>query len=517
MKYFLLILLFSGLLFFSFLGGTSVFQRAEARNAECAREMMQNREWIVPTFNGELRTDKPAMEYYGMMVGYYLLGVNEAGARFLSALCGLLVVLATFWIARRHWSEEAAWWSALTMLASLHLVIQFRLATPDPYLILCHTLSIYFFYEGWHSRKWKWFALMYIFLGLGVFAKGPVGLALPGLTILLFMLVTKTFTWKRILGLKPWWGILLVAAVVFPWYYAVHVKTGGEWTRIFFLEHNLNRFDSGISGHHGPIILPFIFVLAGLLPFSVFAIRAFNETWKQRKSNQLMVLAALSTLVVVVFYAISKTKLINYTSPAYPFLSLMIGSTIAGLNKHSESLRKTRIETYIMVFLVIIMPIAVFFSLKNSPLENVRWIAWFLIVLPIGGVVALVLRKKSSEYGLLAIATAFMVTTCIIFWKPYQILDDQSPVQKYKKIVSAHKEVVAYKDFHHAFAFYAQTRIPVFQEEQDLINYLNNHEDVLVLSRNRDLSYMAEIPELECIGIGRDLFSRKSSGVYHKQ
>ena len=394
MRYFLLILLFSGLLFFSFLGGTSVFQRAEARNAECAREMMQNKEWIVPTFNGELRTDKPAMEYYGMIAGYWLLGTNEAGARLFSALCGLLVVLATFWIAQRHYNEKTAWWSALTMLASMHLIIQFRLATPDPYLILCHTLSIYFFYEGWHSRSWKWFALMYIFLGLGIFAKGPVGLALPGLTILLFMLVTKTLTWKRILELKPWWGIVLVAAVALPWYYAVHIKTDGEWTRVFFFEHNLNRFDSGLDGHHGPFVMPFIFVMAGLLPFSVFAIRAFKQTWQQRKSNSLMVLAAISTLVVIGFYALSQTKLINYTSPAYPFLSLMIGSTIAGLIKHPKALRKTKIETYIMVFLAIAIPVAVFFFMKYSPLQNITWISWFLVTLPVGGVVALVLRKK---------------------------------------------------------------------------------------------------------------------------
>ena len=77
MRYFILVLLLSVLLFFSFLGGTSVFQVAEARNAECAREMMEHKEWVVPTFNGELRTDKPALEYYGMMAGFWILGVNE--------------------------------------------------------------------------------------------------------------------------------------------------------------------------------------------------------------------------------------------------------------------------------------------------------------------------------------------------------------------------------------------------------------------------------------------------------
>ena len=517
MKYFILILLFSGILFFSFLGGTSVFQVAEARNAECAREMMENKEWVVPTFNGELRTDKPALEYYGMMAGYKLFGTNEGGARFFSALCGLLVVLATFWISRRHWSEKAAWWAALSMLASMHVIIQFRLATPDPYLILCHTLSIYFFYEGWHSRRWKWFVLMYIFLGLGIFAKGPVGLLLPGLTFLLFMLVTKTLTWKRLLELKPWWGVMLVAAVALPWYYAVHIKTGGEWTRAFFFEHNLNRFDSGLKGHRGSFVMPVVFVLAGMLPFSVFAIRAFKETWQQRKSNPLMLMAALSTLVVIGFYAVSQTKLINYTSPAYPFLGLMLGNTIATLSSKKVSLGKSRIETYIIVFMAMVVPIAVYFFAKNTaPLQNIGWIAWFMFLLPVGGLLALVLRKKSAEQGMLAVAAAFMLTTFIIFWKPFQAMDNQSPVQKYGAMVSAHKDVVAFKDYDDAFTFYAQKRIPVFQSKKKLKEYLAKHDDVLVLSRDRDLSYMNEFQNLECVGVDHDLFSRRSTGVYHE-
>ncbi|WP_163713383.1 ArnT family glycosyltransferase [Mangrovibacterium lignilyticum] len=515
MRYFLFVLLLSGLLFFSFLGGTSVFQVAEARNAECAREMMESSEWVVPTFNGELRTDKPALEYYGMMAGYWLLGVNEAGARLFSAICGLFVVLATFWIALRRLGKKAALWSALTLLASMHVIIQFRLATPDPYLILCHTLSIYFFYEGWYSRRWKWFALMYVFLGLGILAKGPVGLLLPGLTYLLFMLITKTLSWKRIVELKPWWGVLLVALVAVPWYYAVHVKTGGEWTRAFFLEHNLNRFDEGLKGHRGPFVMPFVFLLAGMLPFSVFAIRAFKEVWKQRKSNSLMVMGALSALVVVIFYAFSQTKLINYTSPAYPFLSLLIGSFIAGLSNDRESFRKSRIETYIIVFVAVLMPVGIFFFLKSTPpLQNIGWNAWLLLLLPIGAIAALVARRKSVEYGALSIAIAFMATTLIIFWKPFQVIDDQSPIQKYGELVRSHEEVVAYKDFDHAFVFYAQKRIPVFQTEQELEIYLERHDDVLVLGRGHDLSFMDSIPNLRCVGVGRDLFSRRSSGVY---
>ncbi len=107
-KALILVIVLSVVIFFSFLGGTSVFQVAEARNAECAREMLERNDWIVPTFNGELRTDKPVLEYYGMMVAYKVGGTNEASARFPSALCGVLLVLATFLIVKRHINLKAA-------------------------------------------------------------------------------------------------------------------------------------------------------------------------------------------------------------------------------------------------------------------------------------------------------------------------------------------------------------------------------------------------------------------------
>ena len=41
------------------LGGPRLWDRDEPRNAGCAREMLARRDWVVPTFDGELRTHKP--------------------------------------------------------------------------------------------------------------------------------------------------------------------------------------------------------------------------------------------------------------------------------------------------------------------------------------------------------------------------------------------------------------------------------------------------------------------------
>lgn len=72
--------------------GISIFSLDEAKNASCAREMLERGDLIVPTFNYELRTDKPPLHYYFMMIAYKLFGVNEFSARFFSSLFGSFTV-----------------------------------------------------------------------------------------------------------------------------------------------------------------------------------------------------------------------------------------------------------------------------------------------------------------------------------------------------------------------------------------------------------------------------------------
>ncbi|HYQ57860.1 MAG TPA: glycosyltransferase family 39 protein [Draconibacterium sp.] len=514
----ILVGLLSVILLFSFLGNTSVFQVAEARNAECAREMLEGRDLIVPTFNGELRTDKPVLEYYGMMAAYKIGGINEASARFFSALCGLLVVLATFWIVKRHISLKAAWWSAVALLSSLHVIVQFRLATPDPYLILFHTLSIYFFYEGWKSGRWKWYAAMYISLGLGILAKGPVGLVLPAFSVFVFLLLTRNFNWRTLAVLKPWWGILIILLVSLPWYGAVHVKTDGAWTNGFFIEHNINRFSDGMGSHNGPFFITFIFILFGMIPLSVWFIRAFANAWISRKENKLILLALVSFVVVVVFYALSKTKLINYTSPAYPFFAILLGTYFSKLTRKGVKRTNIKPELYVLAVLGIAIPTGVYFYTKNTdPLYSITWVAWLFVVVPVGIIAALLMYKKSIEKGLLTVAATFMLTIFMFFAIPLHVLNHQSPVETFKAEVQSHINIIEYKNYNNAFAFYAHNRIPTFENQEELQDYLNNHDNVLVLSRSRDLSYMDSIPNLTCIAKGHDLFSGQYSGIYEKK
>lgn len=437
------------------------------------------------------------------------------GCAFFSALCGLLAVLATFDIARREWGLKAAWWSALVMLSSLHLVVQFRLATPDPYLILFHVLSIYFYYFGWRTTRWYWYGAMYLALGLALLAKGPIGLLLPGLTILLFLLWTRSFRVDTILQAKPWWGAPIVLLVAVPWYWMVHVQTNGLWTNGFFLQHNLGRFNDGIGAHSGPFILSYAFVLAGMLPFSFFAVRSFRLALKERREEPLLVMAITAVASVVVFYSLSKTKLINYTAPTYPFFALVVGYYFSKLTDGKLTDKRLGIEWTLIALLALALPVGGYFYLKNTdPLQATVEHAWVLAFLPLGALWAWLIWPKSKSNSLVLLSASFMVTSLLFFAILFPEVDRQSPIRKYQGLVENNKHVVAYRNFDDAFVFYSVEPIKEFEALDELQSYLLENDSVLVLSRERNLSYMDSIPNLQCQGIGHDLFSRRSSGVW---
>ena len=79
--HYLLLLATASTLFLPGLGASTLWDIDEGNNAECAREMFDADNWIVPTFNYKLRTDKPAMLYWLQMLAYRQFGVNEFGAR----------------------------------------------------------------------------------------------------------------------------------------------------------------------------------------------------------------------------------------------------------------------------------------------------------------------------------------------------------------------------------------------------------------------------------------------------
>src|SRR5262249_11936431 len=97
----ILLILLWGLLCLPNLGAPTLWEIDEGRNSQAAQEMYESGNWIVPSFNSEVRNAKPVMLYWLQAGCYALLGVNETSARLPSALAGLFSILTVHWLGRR--------------------------------------------------------------------------------------------------------------------------------------------------------------------------------------------------------------------------------------------------------------------------------------------------------------------------------------------------------------------------------------------------------------------------------
>lgn len=120
------------------------------------------------------------------------------------------------------------------------------------------------------------------------------------------------------------WGLPLVIALAAPWFIAIHLRTGGEFTRSFFWYHHIQRATGGadtLATH------PWWFYLVrwaiDCLPWSPFIIPAAWWAWRYEDADAR--LGCIWALTVTVLLSLSRFKRADYLLPAYPGLAIAIG------------------------------------------------------------------------------------------------------------------------------------------------------------------------------------------------
>lgn len=493
--------------------GLDIYILDEAKNASCAREMWQRNDWIVPTFNGKLRTDKPPLHYYFMQLGYTLFGATAFAARFFSVVCGILTVWLTYRFTRQELGETAAFWAGLGLVASLQVAIQFHLATPDPYLIFLLTLGQFLWFRGVTQERLGYLYVSYVVFGLGVLTKGPIAIVLPGLAFLLFLGVSGRLTWRGFLAVHPFRGLLVALLTAAPWYWAVGEATDGAWLRGFFLEHNLDRFSSPKEGHGGIfLITPLIFFVA-LLPFSIFLPQALRRVWQDRKQHELLLFALSVVAVVVTFFSISSTKLPSYPAPAFPFGAIILGYWIA----RQPRLKSLRISLWVWLVLSVLIVVGVAVGLRfDRSLSELSWLAVYFAGLPLGAVLALfwILRRREVKKGLYALAGGMLLTCFGFFYGAFPRADQENPVHVALEKMDPNRPFVAYKRFNPAFVFNLGDTVQKFEQIEALRTYLQAHPEAYILAAKRHDEEVQQVGRLREVVRQRDLFEIPTTVVW---
>ena len=329
-------------MYFVSLGNSAIWDANEAYYVETPREMLAAHDLINPSFNYEPRFNKPVLSYWMVAGLYRLFGVSVGVQRFGIAIGAMLIVLAAYLLARAvargdegtdrrsdiGYRTRAGVWAAAGLVASPRLLMFARRIFIDIWLSAFMALTLAFFAlsEAHPERRRRYLLLMYVSVGFGALTKGPVAFALPGLAFAVYLIARRELGRAREMMLPA--GIVIVAAIVLPWYVALYHQHGWTYIKSFLVGENLERYTEGVGvrqhrgvGFYLPVVFSDSFPWSMLLPFAAVA------AWRVRSRLQTLCWSWIATIVA--FFSLSAAKQDLYIFPIVPAVAALGGLAIA--------------------------------------------------------------------------------------------------------------------------------------------------------------------------------------------
>ncbi len=342
-KEFWLLIAITALVMFFNLGGIPLLDPDEPVYAETPLEMIASHDFLSPRIYGEFWYDKPPMYYWLVAAAFQVFGVSEFAARFPSALLAVICVAFVYFSGSRLLGRKAGLTGALVLATSVEYFYLGKAAVTDITLTFCLTVALLSF------LKEKYY-LFYIFCGLAVLTKGPVGCLFPGAIIFLYMLVTRQFGVLKKMKLPM--GIILFSLIALPWYIVMYNIHGNVFLDTFIGFHNITRFT---SPEHPEVVLWYYFIPVLLLGFFPWTAVLVQSVWRsltaarQDERNTLLFLNIWAGFIFV-FFSISQTKLVSYILPMYPPLAMVAGWYISRIYEENRTRRPLAWPVLLTIF-----------------------------------------------------------------------------------------------------------------------------------------------------------------------
>jgi 4-amino-4-deoxy-L-arabinose transferase-like glycosyltransferase len=332
-------LLFYGLVPIFGGAGLGLVGADEPRYAQVAREMLARRDYITPMLYGKPWLEKPALYYWRAMFAFREFGVHDWVARLPSATFAFTLVVLIYLHMRRF--RPGGQLDAALITASCAGILSFaRGASTDMQLAAPLGIGMLGWYAWYETDSKFWLFDLYFFVGAATLAKGPVAPFLALIIILVFVALRREWT---LLRRTLWWpGIVLYLAMVLPWFIAVQ-RRNPNFLRVFFLQHNLERFATNRFEHEQVFWYYLPVILLSLMPWTIIAITALGSAiresfaeWRarrakhhymgfQRAGDAFPEFLVIWAVLPILFFSFSDSKLPGYILPSVPPLTILTG------------------------------------------------------------------------------------------------------------------------------------------------------------------------------------------------
>lgn len=316
----------------------------ESNYALTAKEMLLSRDFLSMRIYGEYWYDKPIFTYWTLIASYKIFGINEFAARLPMAVASSLSVTFIYWFSMRsEKNRRVALLSTFILATSLQFWVLSKVIVTDSFLFLFHNVALGLFYLAWQEKKRIYAILAYVSLSLAVLTKGPIGLLLPILTLVLYIFITKS--WEKFRYLYSWKGVLAFLFIGMPWYIYMFIHHGWNFIDNFIGLHNIAR--ATVSEHPEMNVFYYYFVVLpiALLPWTGVFIKAIYEIMQKRNLTEKNYYYLIWLALPVVFYTCMATKYLTYIFP------VLFPVAILSASKLNEFLKSNHKKQWLWVII----------------------------------------------------------------------------------------------------------------------------------------------------------------------
>lgn len=355
--------------------------------------MVLSGNWMSPQIYHTFWYDKPIMVYWLLSASYSLFGFTDLASRLPAAVCGALsAALLAYYLFRLTKDNIIATWSGIILTLSLEFWVISHAVITDSMLLLFTIPTLLSAYIGVTENSKKHLMIAYGAAALACLSKGPVGLVLPGILLVLWCLSMKKP--GLILRLFPWQGILVFLLLCLPWYVGMYLIHGEDFISQFLGLHNVLRATSSEHPEDNHFYYYLLLMPAALLPWTGSSVCEMVTGWKAKTNFYRFLMVWFWGTIL--FYTLMATKYVTYTYiaviPAVIFAALAVPKIRKGEKGPSIALAVS------FVLFAAALTAGTFF------LKNGDW--WFFYAVILYAVWALLLRwKKNAGKRLTVIAS----------------------------------------------------------------------------------------------------------------
>jgi 4-amino-4-deoxy-L-arabinose transferase-like glycosyltransferase len=251
--------------------------------------------------------------------------VTEFSARLPANLAALAGVVCVFYLGRNLFGRRTGALAAVVLATAQGYFMEARWAHTDMLLACLISIACLAFSQAYRSGGAAgWLLVFYLAIGLANLTKGPLGIVLPILALVVFLAGSRDLAFLRRAGLA--WGLPLALAPAGLWLAAYRLSSGEAYPLGFAMERLTIRFTEGLH-HTRPFFHLFTALSLEFLPWTLFLPAALWHTFPRpgTRSDRDNAYVYSWVIVVLAVFGLSAERRGVYLLPMLPLLALLVG------------------------------------------------------------------------------------------------------------------------------------------------------------------------------------------------